>query len=110
MIFCLNRSNEYFRQLISSHDNFQILKRLKLGKAKHFCQIGPNSEFLEEFLEEAYSYGFEEKPNYSKLKLMIEKMLMDEDVVPNKQYSWVWDNNAASEEQKNEEISSDGGY
>lgn len=41
---------------------------------------------------------------------MIEKMLMDEDDIPNKKYSWVVDINAEFEEQNMSELSSDGGY
>ena len=55
------------------------MKDLKCRSAKHICQVGAKSGFLTPLLEEAYSYKFEEKPNYSKLKIMIEKMIMDED-------------------------------
>ena len=65
------------------------MKDLKCGQAKLFCQVGSKSKFLEPLLEEAYSYEFEEKPNYGKLKHIIEKMLMDEDENPNQQFSWV---------------------
>ena len=61
---------------------------LKIGPAKLYCQVGSKSAFLEPLLEEAYSYGFEEIPDYGKLKLIIEKMLMDEDEIPNQLYSW----------------------
>ena len=89
MIFCLNRQNEVFQRIIISQNRFNILRQLKLGPAKTFCKIGTKSRFLTPLLEEAYSYDYAERPNYGKLKFLIEKMLMNEDQIPDKNYSWV---------------------
>ena len=38
---------------------------------------------LTPLLHEAYSYEFDEKPNYGKLKYLIEKMIIDLNDIPN---------------------------
>ena len=39
-------------------------------------------------LEEANQIKFEEKPNYGKLRFLLEKILLDSDMVPDSKYSF----------------------
>ena len=47
-----------------------------------------NSLHLIPFAKEVFSYEFKEKPNYNKLRFLLEKNLLDKNTVPNKQYDW----------------------
>ena len=40
------------------------------------------------FAKEIFNIGFKEKPNYKKLRFLLEKNLLDQNMVPNKQYDW----------------------
>jgi len=40
--------------------------------------------YLIPFAEEIYSYKFSEKPNYNKLRFLLTKELMEQDMAPNK--------------------------
>ena len=47
-----------------------------------------NSKLFTPILEEALSYKFEERPNYGKLRFMLAKILLDDEVFPDLFYSW----------------------
>jgi len=47
-----------------------------------------NCNHLLSFAEEIYSLKFAEKPNYSKLRFLLKKELLDLDQVPDKKYDW----------------------
>lgn len=40
------------------------------------------------FFTEVWSYGFEDEPNYSKLKQLLRCILLDENVVPDLRFDW----------------------
>lgn len=40
------------------------------------------------FAEEIFSIEFKEKPNYSKLRFLLERNLLESNEVPNKVYDW----------------------
>ena len=46
---------------------------------------------LKPVLEYAYSLGFEEEPDYTKLKFLLKKILLDEEVVPHFKFDWSFD-------------------
>lgn len=61
-------------------------------------------------LEEASSLEFSEKPNYGKLRFLLEKILLENDKVPNSQYSFLGPPFVRQDERDNanqEEISSE---
>ena len=35
------------------------------------------------------SYGFEETPDYEKLRFYLEKVLLDQKITPSKKYDWM---------------------
>jgi hypothetical protein len=39
-------------------------------------------------MEEACNLKFDEKPDYGKLRFLLEKILLDRDVIPNSKYSF----------------------
>ena len=89
MIFLLNQSNLHFKNLFrDGPDNFNKIYRLKTGPAAAFCSIGPKSVCLTPLLEEVYSYKFDERPNYKKLRTMMEQMLVNLSESPMKKFSW----------------------
>ena len=61
-------------------------------------------------LEEASSLGFSDKPNYGKLRFLLEKILLENDQAPNSQYSFLGPPPIRYDERDNsskEEISSE---
>ena len=51
------------------------------ASAKEFCE-GPKTIWLAEMLEEALSYKYDEKPNYSKLHFLLNKILIENNISP----------------------------
>ena len=49
------------------------------------------AEFLLPFVEQILCLEFDETPKYGKLRFTLEKMLLDKNVVPNKQFDWCRD-------------------
>ena len=39
-------------------------------------------------LQFAYNIGFEERPDYNKIKFMLQKLQLDRDYLPDKKYDW----------------------
>ena len=61
-------------------------------------------------LEEASSLEFSEKPNYGKLRFLLEKILLEYDQVPNSQYSFLGPpciSHDERDDESDEEISSE---
>ena len=48
----------------------------------------PFTYALAPVLEEANSYGFDETPNYGKLRFLLQKILLDWDLVPDSYYEF----------------------
>lgn len=53
-------------------------EKLCIGDARHLLP----------FVKEAFSLGFEEEPNYDKLKSILSKVLLDHNVAPNLRFDW----------------------
>ena len=51
-------------------------------------------EFLIQFAKIVYELKFDEEPDYSYLKFILEKNLMENDMFPNKQFDWTKRRNA----------------
>lgn len=49
----------------------------------------PSVSILIPALLEAYSYSFEERPNYGKLKFLLQSILLNTDVAPDTKFSWI---------------------
>lgn len=47
-----------------------------------------NATTLIPFVEEIFSYKFEEKPEYSRLKHLLKKVILKHDVCPDLMYDW----------------------
>ena len=43
-----------------------------------------------DILQEAYSYAYEDVPNYEKLKFMLKSLLLGYGYIPDHLYSWVY--------------------
>ena len=48
-----------------------------------------NTEFFTKFAENIYALKFDEKPDYGKLRFLLTKNLLDEDMVINNDYDWI---------------------
>ena len=49
----------------------------------------PNTRLLAPLLEEASKLEFSEKPDYGKLRFMLEKILLENGLIPNSKYSFL---------------------
>jgi hypothetical protein len=49
--------------------------------------VGSSRKLLP-FTEEVFKYGFSETPDYSKLKFLLSKVLLDQDITPNLFFDW----------------------
>lgn len=64
-----------------------------------FCE-GPKTYFLAPLLEEAMAYRFDEAPNYCKLKFLMKKLLIENNIKPAPSFVFdqqLWDYGADSE-------------
>ena len=60
------------------------------ASAKEFSK-GTRTSILSPLLEEAYSYTFQEKPNYNKLIFMIEKIILGYGFIPDNKFFWLFE-------------------
>ena len=71
---------------------FNFIKEKKnSGDAKALCgtkRHNPDTFRFHDFAEEIFSYGFEEKPNYAKLRFLLTKALIDSNCNLDKMYDW----------------------
>ena len=58
------------------------------NSAKIFCKIA-QTEYLTEALEYVYYLGYDEQPNYQKLKFMLTKILLNFGQNPKTKFSWI---------------------
>jgi hypothetical protein len=58
-----------------------------LASAKDLCEKA-QTPFLADILEEAYSYEYDQKPDYGKLKFLLTKQLLDMDLLPSTKFSF----------------------
>ena len=68
---------------------FDYLKKRKLAEKPNELFQASKTKILAPILEEAYNYKYEEKPNYGKLRFMLEIILLNNDLKPDLKFSWV---------------------
>lgn len=67
-------------------------KKKKLLTANDFCGFHMNetSAFMvKPYLETVLGYKFSEEPDYQYLKFLLQKSLLDENIVPNNKFEWI---------------------
>ena len=72
----LGRDNKYF-------DKFRKFKTAET--ATEFCVVN-ECEFLTEVLEECYALKYDEQPKYTKIKFLLQKSLLQENMAPGGRY------------------------
>ena len=63
----------------------RFLEFKKTETPKKFCETN-DCEFLIEALEECYSLRYDQEPNYAKLKFILQKALLEENLLPGGKY------------------------
>jgi len=56
--------------------------------APHKQFVSERSSFLISLLVEANKIKFNERPNYGKLRFLLQQQLLENDIAPEKQFSW----------------------
>ena len=78
---------------VDKDQQFDIVKAEKFRmETKDLC--GANEEesrafHISQFVQEIMDYKFEETPDYNKLRFLLEKVLLDKRIIPNKKYDWI---------------------
>ena len=65
--------------------------RSRIRKLREVDKLKVNIEDAKELTslaEYAYSLSFEEEPNYSKIRFLMTKVLLEKDVVPSNDFDW----------------------
>ena len=62
---------------------------LEKSKSPEGLFTARKAKMLIPLLEEAYSYKYDERPNYGKLRFLLESILLNNETLPDKQYSWI---------------------
>ena len=74
---------------VSDDLHWELFRRYKKSvTSKKFCEKN-DCEFLIEALEECYNLGYDQDPNYAKLKFILQKVLLEKDQLPGGVYSQV---------------------
>ena len=70
---------------------FEEMKQFKLvASPADICHDKANrGKCLELFIKEAYSYEFDERPQYGVLKAILENAILEEYALPDTAYSWM---------------------
>ena len=69
-------------ETLSDYENLCKLQKLKqVTTVEEICQTSNCNHFIE-FGKLAYSIEFDEEPNYNKLRFLLEKNLLQQDIVP----------------------------
>ena len=61
---------------------------MKMEQKPHQFLTDPRNKCLIPLAEYIYSLEFAEEPNYNKIKFLITKNLLDQNIVPNLNYDW----------------------
>lgn len=46
------------------------------------------SKHMQDFADEVFSIDFKERPNYGKLRFLLERNLLNLNIIPDKNYDW----------------------
>ena len=78
---------------VDKDQQFDIVKAEKLKmQTKDLCGVRAEDSrafYITKFVDEVMSYKFEETPDYNKLRFLLEKILLDKKIIPNKKYDWM---------------------
>ena len=69
----------------------RIKRKKNKYKPKKFCTLY-QCPFLIEYMEAVYDLQFDEKPDYSYLRFLFEKNLMNEEMIPDNKFDWILPN------------------
>lgn len=73
---------------LAAEDPYDVMKKFKMEKTpKQICK-DQRAQYLIPFMEEAYSIGYDEEPQYGKIIFMLEKVLLDMNCIPDRYFSW----------------------
>ena len=87
LIFLINGKIQKIKESLDFQDQFNIMKEFKIKtKAEEYCQ--EKAIYFTPILEYAYEIGFKDRPDYTKLKFMLKKMVLDLNLIPTEVFNW----------------------
>ena len=89
LVYLLNPPNFRMVKIMESDNVFAAMKSYKVGTSPEKVCSESVLECLRPILSEAYSYGYDEKPQYGKLKFLLEHELLKMHCLPDDAFSWL---------------------
>ena len=63
-------------------EDFDLFREFKTQEtAQEFCEVA-DCEFLRDALQECYAIEYDQEPDYAKIKFLLQKALLEEEIVP----------------------------
>lgn len=94
IIFLINNYAPFLREALQKNPgidhegiNLEFLAFKKQASAKAFCEK-MHTLFMRDFLQEAYLIAYDQTPNYSKLRFLLIRELLNLSHSPKTRYSW----------------------
>lgn len=107
LIFCVDSKLDWIDLTRPISDQFNEIARYKiLTKPRELCQK-PGRQFLYPLCKYIYQLNFKEKPDYQKMRFLLEKVLLDIDIVPGKYLDWTTEASESSQSLESKESSCD---
>lgn len=74
---------------LDRREEFDAIKELKENLVpEEFCKSKEASRHLLSFVKAVLELDFDEKPDYNRLRFLLVKGLLDQNVVPDRHYDW----------------------
>lgn len=89
LVYLLNPKNQEVEYIMEQDDVFSGMGDYKLSASPEDVCSEDICKCLIPLLAEAYSYDFEEKPQYGKLKFMLEHELLKINCIPDLAFTWM---------------------
>lgn len=91
MIFCSNSKQPWIDSKRPISEQYKEIGIFKIKTdARDFCD--KETEFLYPLLKYSYGLGYDEKPDYEKMRFMIKKILLENGYLPDNKFDWSLNN------------------
>lgn len=80
-------TNNFYSLKFIHNTNENLLAFKQKATAEEFC-TACHAQFMTDFLQEAYSYKYDQAPDYVKLQFLLKKALLDMNLTPDGRFSW----------------------
>lgn len=93
LIYLLNPKDSWMYKFLETEDPFAEMRDFKQKATPEDICAGERCSCIIELCQEAYSYDYDAKPRYGVLKFILENELIKLNVIPDKKYSFLQQQN-----------------